>query len=62
MVNRMYRMEQSAIISEGKDLGFMIQVPLVVLTSAIVAIGVWPAAMSFITTPAAASLLKAFGG
>ncbi len=62
MVNRMYRMEPSATVSEGKELGFMIQVPLVVLTSAIVAIGVWPAAMSFITTPAAAALLKAFGG
>lgn len=62
MVNRMYRMEPSAIVTEGKELGFMVQVPLVILTSLIVAIGIWPAAMSFITTPAAAALLKAFGG
>ncbi len=62
MVNRMYRMEPSAIVTDGKDLSFSIQIPLVVLTSLIVAIGIWPAAMSFITTPAAAALLKAFGG
>jgi proton-translocating NADH-quinone oxidoreductase chain N len=62
MVNRLYRLEPSVVVTEGKDLGFLIQVPLVILTSAIVAIGLWPAAVSFITTPAAAALLKAFGG
>ncbi|GAP22425.1 complex I subunit 5 family protein [Leptolinea tardivitalis] len=62
MVNRMYRLEPSATVSEGKELGFVIQIPLVILTSAIVAIGLWPSAVSFITTPAAAALLKAFGG
>lgn len=62
MVNRMYRLEPSTVVSEGKELGFLIQIPLVILTSAIVAIGLWPAAVSFITTPAAAALLKAFGG
>jgi proton-translocating NADH-quinone oxidoreductase chain N len=62
MVNRMYRMEPSAIVNDGKELGFLIQIPLVILTSAIVAIGLWPSAVSFITTPAAAALLKAFGG
>ena len=62
LVNRMYRMEPSAIVTEGKELGFMIQIPLVILTSGIVAIGFWPSAISFITTPAAAALLKAFGG
>ena len=62
MVNRLYRMEPSAIVNDGKELGFLIQIPLVILTSAIVAIGFWPSAVSFITTPAAAALLKAFGG
>ena len=62
MVNRMYRMEPSDIVASGGELGFMIQIPLVILTSAIVAIGLWPSAISFITTPAAAALLKAFGG
>jgi hypothetical protein len=55
-------MEPSEIVNSGKELGFMIQIPLVILTSAIVAIGLWPSAVSFITTPAAAALLKAFGG
>lgn len=62
MVNRMYRLQPSTTIKEGKELGYLIQIPLVILTSAIVAIGIWPAAMNFITTPAAAALLKAFGG
>lgn len=62
LVNRMYRLEPSTIVTEGKELGFIIQIPLVILTSAIVAIGLWPSAISFITTPAAAALLKAFGG
>jgi formate hydrogenlyase subunit 3/multisubunit Na+/H+ antiporter MnhD subunit len=62
MVNRMYRMEPAEIVNDGKELSFLIQIPLVILTSAIVAIGIWPSAVSFITTPAAAALLKAFGG
>ncbi len=62
MVNRLYRMEPTDIVNDGADLSFMIQIPLVILTSAIVAIGFWPSAVSFITTPAAAALLKAFGG
>ncbi|HEX7556788.1 MAG TPA: proton-conducting transporter membrane subunit [Leptolinea sp.] len=62
MVNHMYRLEPSAIVTEGKELGFLIQIPLVLLTSAIVALGLWPSAISFITTTAAAALLKGFGG
>jgi len=62
MVNRIYRLEPSAAVTGGKEIGFLIQIPLVILTSAIVAFGLWPAAVSFITTPAAAALLKAFGG
>lgn len=62
LVNRMYRVKPSEAVNEGKELGSLIQIPLVILTSAIVALGFWPAAVSFITTPAAAALLKAFGG
>jgi formate hydrogenlyase subunit 3/multisubunit Na+/H+ antiporter MnhD subunit len=62
LVNRIYRLKPSNAVNEGKELGSLIQIPLVILTSAIVAIGFWPAAVNFITIPAASALLKAFGG
>ena len=62
LVNRMYRVKPSDAVNEGKELGSLMQIPLVILTSAIVALGFWPSAVSFITIPAAAALLKAFGG
>jgi len=62
MVNRMYRVKPGETVTDGKELGSLIQIPLVILTSAVVALGFWPLAVSFITTPAAAALLKAFGG
>lgn len=62
MVNRMYRVKPGETVTSGKELGFLIQIPLVILTSAVVALGFWPSAVSFITIPAAAALLKAFGG
>jgi proton-translocating NADH-quinone oxidoreductase chain N len=62
LVNRMYRLKPSDAVKEGKELGSLIQIPLVILTSAIIALGFWPLAVSFITIPAAAALLKAFGG
>jgi proton-translocating NADH-quinone oxidoreductase chain N len=62
LVNRMYRLKPSDAVNEGVELGSLMQIPLVILTSAIVALGFWPSAVSFITIPAAAALLKAFGG
>lgn len=62
LVNRMYRHEPSAVVEAGKPVSALTVLPLVLLTLAIVAIGFWPTLVSWLTNPAAASLLAAFGG
>jgi proton-translocating NADH-quinone oxidoreductase chain N len=62
LVNRMYRHEPSAIVETGKPVSALTVLPLVVLTLLIVVVGFWPTLMSWLTNPAAASLLAVFGG
>lgn len=60
MINRMYRKEISASVAEGSRIPVLMIVPIVLLTAAIIVIGVWPAAMDFFTEKAAMSLLYTF--
>ncbi len=62
LVNRMYRHEPSAIVLEGKPVSKLMSIPVLLLTLAVVILGFWPTLVSFITGPAANSLLAAFGG
>ena len=61
LVNALYRMEPSARVREGSPVPLTMRIPLVVLTLAIVAIGLWPRLMSWLTVPAGEALLKVFG-
>jgi NADH:ubiquinone oxidoreductase subunit 2 (subunit N) len=61
MVNRMYRKEPSAIVATGKPITFSLGFPIVVFTLLVIVIGLWPTMFSWITGPAATSLLAAFG-
>ena len=62
LVNRMYRNEPSDLVKEGKPISWVMVLPLVVMTIAIVALGVWPPLVRWLTNPAAMSLLGIFGG
>jgi proton-translocating NADH-quinone oxidoreductase chain N len=62
LVNRMYRHEPSDLVKEGKPISWVMVLPLVIMTVAIVALGIWPPLVRWLTTPAAMSLLAIFGG
>lgn len=62
LVNRMYRNEPSLAVQGGQPVTFALWLPLLLLTAAIVLIGFWPSLLSWLTNPAATSLLTTFGG
>ncbi|MBI9044386.1 MAG: hypothetical protein JEZ06_07860 [Anaerolineaceae bacterium] len=61
LVNRIYRYEPSPIIENGKPASAAMTIPLIILTLASVAMGVWPTLTSWLTNPAASSLMTIFG-
>jgi proton-translocating NADH-quinone oxidoreductase chain N len=61
LVNTMYRSDTSAVMKAGRALPGMVELPLVLLALAVVAIGVWPSLLEWLTAPAGAALLAAFG-
>jgi proton-translocating NADH-quinone oxidoreductase chain N len=61
LVNMLYRHEASAAVERGARLPPAMRLPLVVLTLAVVAIGVWPGLLHSLTGPAGAALTAAFG-
>jgi proton-translocating NADH-quinone oxidoreductase chain N len=61
LVNAAYRHETSAAVQRGLPIPGLMYVPLVVMALAVVAIGVWPSLLSWLTEPAATALLSAFG-
>ena len=61
LVNAVYRHEPSAAVASGKPLSLAMNAPLALLALAVVAIGVWPGLMTWLTGPAGSALLAAFG-
>jgi proton-translocating NADH-quinone oxidoreductase chain N len=62
LVNRMYRLQPSARVLEGKHIPINMTIPIVVLSLGVLVLGVWPNLATWITTPAAQSLLASIGG
>jgi formate hydrogenlyase subunit 3/multisubunit Na+/H+ antiporter MnhD subunit len=62
LVNLMYRKTPSAQVMAGKPLSWAITLPLMVLTLAIIVLGLAPQLMNSWTAPAAQTLLAMFGG
>jgi proton-translocating NADH-quinone oxidoreductase chain N len=61
LVNVMYRQEISQAVRAGKPLPPLMLLPLVLLALAVVVIGMWPSLLEWLTAPAGAALLAAFG-
>ncbi len=61
LVNMMYRGSPSQAVLAGKPFSWTISLPILLMTSAVILLGFFPQAMSWITQPAAQSLLAAFG-
>jgi proton-translocating NADH-quinone oxidoreductase chain N len=62
LVNAMYRQEASEAVKAGTSIPGVVLLPLVLLALAVVAIGLWPGLLEWLTAPAGAALLTAFGG
>ncbi|HEX6386366.1 MAG TPA: proton-conducting transporter membrane subunit [Anaerolineae bacterium] len=61
LVSAVYRQAPSAAVQVGRPIPALMHVPLVLLALAVVAIGVWPGLVSWLTQPAGTALLDAFG-
>jgi len=61
IINRMYRHEQSEVVTAGEAVSSWMITPMVVLTIGILLLGVWPSLISKITVPAANIFLSPFG-
>jgi proton-translocating NADH-quinone oxidoreductase chain N len=61
MVNRMYRLEPSTAVMEGKPVPAAMSIPLVVMMLVVIAIGLLPVLVNWLTIPAGASLFAFLG-
>jgi proton-translocating NADH-quinone oxidoreductase chain N len=61
MVNRLYRRAPSPSVLNGKPVAVTMALPLVALSLVVAAIGFWPSLVTWLSQPAATSLLAAFG-
>ncbi len=62
VVNAVYRGKPSAAVLQGSRLPLGMQLPLFVLALAVVALGVWPSLLAWLTTPAGNAIMATFGG
>ena len=62
LVNALYRLQPSELVKQGGRLPWAMAVPLVILSLAVVGLGIWPGLATWLTAPAAKALLAGFGG
>ncbi|HET7087584.1 MAG TPA: proton-conducting transporter membrane subunit [Anaerolineae bacterium] len=62
LVNAVYRLRPSDAVQRGRPLPVLMSAPLAIMGLAVVAVGVWPGLLQWLTEPAGAALLAAFGG
>ncbi len=62
VINTLFRDSFSAAIWPERRLPVAIGLPLVFLAAAMVVVGLWPGALTWLTQPATAALMAAFGG
>jgi proton-translocating NADH-quinone oxidoreductase chain N len=62
LVNALYRQTPSAAVEHGQPLPMTMHIPLVLLALAVIAIGIWPTVVNWLTESAGAALMTAFGG
>ncbi len=62
IVNAVYRQEPSEAVTRGQAMSWTMSVPLILLAAATVILGIWPSLLAWMTGPAGADLVRAFGG
>lgn len=61
LVNAVYQQQTSGAVRQGRSLPMIMNLPLAAMALAVVAIGVWPNLLQWLTGPAGVALLSAFG-
>jgi formate hydrogenlyase subunit 3/multisubunit Na+/H+ antiporter MnhD subunit len=61
LVNAMYRRNPSSVVERGQPMPVLMSVPVIGLSLGVVAVGVWPHLLDWLSGPAGESLLTAFG-
>ena len=61
LVNAFYRCEPSEVVLSGQRLPAVMKLPLVLMALVIIAIGIWPSLMNWLTEPAGTALLASLG-
>jgi NADH:ubiquinone oxidoreductase subunit 2 (subunit N) len=62
LMRALYQHEASDAVQTGRGMPFTMRAPLVMLAFGVVAIGVWPDMLQWLTGAAAKAVLAAFGG
>jgi NADH:ubiquinone oxidoreductase subunit 2 (subunit N) len=62
LVNACYHKEPSVVVQRGAALPGSMLLPLILLSLAVVVLGLWPSLMDWLTEPAGAALVKALQG
>lgn len=62
LVNALYRKVPSDVVAHGQPIPLTLQAPLAIMALAVLAVGLWPSLLSWLTEPAAQALMAAFGG
>jgi NADH:ubiquinone oxidoreductase subunit 2 (subunit N) len=60
IVNAVYRKQPSATVQQGLGIPVLMNVPLVFLSIGVIALGIWPNLVSWLTGPAGVALMAAF--
>jgi formate hydrogenlyase subunit 3/multisubunit Na+/H+ antiporter MnhD subunit len=61
LVNALYRLEPSETVQKGSRFPIIFSIPLVVMVSGVIAIGIWPKALLWLAEPAGNALLLSLG-
>lgn len=61
LVNAAYRHAPSEAVTKGQPVPALLQAPVIALTVAVIAVGVWPPLLQWLSEPAGRALLAAFG-
>ena len=62
LVNAVYRRQTSEVVAQGSPMPRTMSLPLLVLACAVVAVGLWPSMMDWLTVPAGQAVAALFGG
>ncbi|MBE2221388.1 MAG: hypothetical protein IAF02_07600, partial [Anaerolineae bacterium] len=62
LINTVYRRNPSTAVLQGESVPVMMTIPLILLATAVIVLGIWPSLVMPIVEPAAATLMAMFGG